>query len=127
MKLQGLQYYFLENFRCNFTYYESENFSDSSLLHIFESEKLGFLFSTKKSLLWVVKCEKLKLQKIAGNVLDQLEKLYMNGTSSTVFYPSSTNRKFKVIFASPNRYFRENSRWVPLITGSNPSFYSTYL
>ena len=30
------------------------------------------------------------------------------------FYPSSSNRKFYSIFASPNRYFIENSRWVPL-------------
>ena len=37
-KLQGLLYYFLENFSCNLTYYESENFSDSSLHHIFGSE-----------------------------------------------------------------------------------------
>ena len=49
-KLQGLQYYFPENFRCNLTYYEGENFSDSSLYHIFESEILGLLFSTKNSL-----------------------------------------------------------------------------
>ena len=39
-KLQGLQYYFPENFRCNLTYYESEKFSDSSL-HTFESKILG--------------------------------------------------------------------------------------
>ena len=38
-KLQGLQSYFPENFRCNLTYYESENFSDCSLHHIFESVK----------------------------------------------------------------------------------------
>ena len=32
-KLQGLLYYFLENFRCNLTYYESETFSDFSPSH----------------------------------------------------------------------------------------------
>ena len=31
------------------------------------------------------------------------------------FQPSSSTRKFQVVFASPNRYFTENSRWVPLI------------
>ena len=31
----GPQYYFPENFRCNFSFYESENFSDSSLHRIF--------------------------------------------------------------------------------------------
>ena len=32
-KLQGLEYYFPENFRCNLMYYKSETFSDSSLPH----------------------------------------------------------------------------------------------
>ena len=40
-------------------YYESENFSDFSLHHIFESENLGFLFSTKNNLTKGAKCEKL--------------------------------------------------------------------
>ena len=39
---QGLQYYFPVNFRCNLTYYESENFSDSSLYHSFEAESFRF-------------------------------------------------------------------------------------
>ena len=38
------------------TYYESENFSDSSLHHIFESENVWFPFCTKNSLTWAVKC-----------------------------------------------------------------------
>ena len=44
-KLQGLQYYFPENFRCNFKFYECENCSDSSLHRIFESENFRFPFS----------------------------------------------------------------------------------
>ena len=49
-KSQGPQYYFLESFRGNFMYYESENFSDFSLQHIFLNPKiLGFIFSTKNS------------------------------------------------------------------------------
>ena len=39
---------FSENFRRNSTYYKSENFSDFSLHHIFESESFRFPFSTKK-------------------------------------------------------------------------------
>ena len=46
----GLQCYFPDNFRCNWTFYESENFSYSSLHHIFESENFRFSFSTKSSL-----------------------------------------------------------------------------
>ena len=46
----GPQYYFPENFRCNFRFYESENFSDSSLHRIFESENFRFPFSTKNRL-----------------------------------------------------------------------------
>ena len=62
-KLQGIQYYFAENFRCNLTYYESENFSDSSLHHIFESENFRFSFCTKSSLTLAVKCKELNLKK----------------------------------------------------------------
>ena len=45
-----LQYYFPENFRYNLKFYESNNFSDSSLHRIFESEHFRFPFSTKNSL-----------------------------------------------------------------------------
>ena len=82
-KLQGLQYYFSENFRCNLTYSESENFSDSSLHHIFESENFRLPFFTKNSLTWGMKCE--KLSKIVGNLLDDLRKLYKNRTATGIF------------------------------------------
>ena len=59
----GPQYYFPENFRCNFRFYESENFSDSSLHRIFESENFRFPFSTKNRLTWGLKCEKLNFRK----------------------------------------------------------------
>ena len=59
----GPQYYFPENFRCNFRFYESENFSDSSLHRIFASENFRFPFSTKNRLSWGLKCEKLNFRK----------------------------------------------------------------
>ena len=62
-KLRGLQYYFPEKFRCNLTFNESENFSDSSLHHILESENFRFPFSKKNSVTWVVKYEKLNFRK----------------------------------------------------------------
>ena len=40
---------------------------------------LGFRFSHKNSLTWEVSV-KIKLQKIVGDLLDKLRKLYMNGT-----------------------------------------------
>ena len=43
-KLKGLQFYFPENFRSTLTYFESENFSDFSFFHIFESESFRFPF-----------------------------------------------------------------------------------
>ena len=57
--LQALQYYFPENVRCNLTFYESENFSDSSLHHILESEnfRFPFHFSKKNCVTWVIKYE----------------------------------------------------------------------
>ena len=35
--------------------------------------------------------------------------------SSGNLKPSLSNRKFRTIFASPDRYFSEHSRWVRLI------------
>ena len=46
-KLQGIQHYFPENFSCTLKFYESENFLDSSLHHIFGSENLRFPFSDR--------------------------------------------------------------------------------
>ena len=62
-KLQGLQYYFPENCRCNLKFYESENFSDSSVHRSFESRKF-FFFPNPGCEMW-----KIKLRKIIGNLL----------------------------------------------------------
>jgi len=48
---------------CNLTFYESEDFPDSSLHYILESEKYRFPFSKKNSVDWVVKNEKLNFKK----------------------------------------------------------------
>ena len=50
LKLQRLQYYFRENFKCSLARCEKENLFDSSLRHILNPRILGFLFSTKNSL-----------------------------------------------------------------------------
>ena len=57
---------------------------------------------------------KIKPQKTVRNLLDKLRKLYMNGTVIQKVLAFSSFRKFQAIFASPNRYFTGNSRWVPL-------------
>ena len=62
-KLQELQDYFSENFRCNLTFHESENISDSSLHLILESENFTFPFSKKNNMIWVVKYEKSNFRK----------------------------------------------------------------
>ena len=62
-ELETFRNCFPENFRCNFTYYESENFSVPSLLAFLNSKIEGFLFSTKKSLTLGMKCEKLNFRK----------------------------------------------------------------
>ena len=55
---------FPENFRCNLTWYEGENLSDSSFHHIFKSENFRFpFFYEKYHLTWGVKCEKLNFRK----------------------------------------------------------------
>ena len=47
-KFQGHEYYFPENFRCNFPNYESETFSDFTLHYIFKSENFRFPFLYEK-------------------------------------------------------------------------------
>ena len=77
-KLPGLRYYFPENFRCNLKFYESEIFSDSFFNRIFDSE--NFCFLCEKLLNLGSETWKIKLQRIVGNLLDKLWKLYMDGT-----------------------------------------------
>ena len=93
-KLQGLQYYFSEKFRCNLAHYEKEKFFDSSLHHIFESENLRFPFSYEKWSNLGCEVEKIKLHKIAGNLLDKLRKLTAIERSPRNFQASSSNRRF---------------------------------
>ena len=57
LNYKGWSIIFLKILDENWTYYESETFSDTKRHHIFESENLRFLFSTKNSLTWDVKCE----------------------------------------------------------------------
>ena len=45
-----------------FSFYERENFSDSYLNHIFESENFRFPSSTKDGITWGVKCQKLSFR-----------------------------------------------------------------
>ena len=80
-KLLGLQNQFPKKFRCNLSFYECKNFSNSYLNHIFESEdfRSPFFFYEKQhylgSEMW-----KTKLQKIVGNLPDKFRKFYINGT-----------------------------------------------
>ena len=64
-KLQGLrQFYFPENFRCDLAYYEGGIFFLIPLSITFFNPKIfGFLFCTKNSLTWGVKCETKKKKK----------------------------------------------------------------
>ena len=50
-----------------FNVLRSENSSDSSLHHIFESENFGHPFCEKNSLTWAVKCKELNCRKSEGN------------------------------------------------------------
>ena len=61
--------YFPENVRGNFKFYEGENFSDSSIHRIFESENFRFPFSVKKKLNPGSEMQKIKLQEMVGNLL----------------------------------------------------------
>ena len=52
---------------------------------------------------------------MVGNFLDKLS--YMERSPRNIL-PYSSNRKFEATFASPNRYFTENSLWVSLLNNS---------
>ena len=60
-------------------FYASENFLIPLYIACLSPKILSFLFTTKNSLTWGVKCEKSD-QKIVGDLLEKLRKLYMNGT-----------------------------------------------
>ena len=61
-KLQGLQCYFSQNFRCNLTIYESKFFLNPLSIS-FESENFRFPFSTKIIPTWGIEYEKLNFRK----------------------------------------------------------------
>ena len=63
---KGFSIVFPENFRCNLSFYERENFSDSRISITLLNPNI------------LVKCQKFTLQKIVGNLLDKFRKLYMN-------------------------------------------------
>ena len=62
------------------------------------------------------KMGKIKLQKIVGNLLIKLRKMYINGTvTHKIFsFPQAIedSRQFLLLL---NRYFTANSRFVPLL------------
>ena len=63
LDLQGLQYYFPENFRCNLTYFESEIILIPLSITFSNLKIFGFLFCKKNSLTWAVKWKKSNLRK----------------------------------------------------------------
>ena len=73
-KLQwGLEDHFSEKFVCNLTHYES-----ALCITFLNSKILGFLFYKKSRFIaWGEKLRKITLQKMVGNLLDRLRKLYM--------------------------------------------------
>ena len=76
---------------------------------------LGFPFSTKNSLTWGLKCE-IKLQKIVGNLLDVLRKLYINGTVIQKFLAFFKLQKMLGnVFFSEQIFYRKQSLGAPAI------------
>ena len=107
-KLQGLRYYFPENFRCNFKFYRNENFSDSSLHRIFESDNFRFPFSTKNRLTWGLKCEIKLIRKSYREFIRYATKIVRKWNGHLeIFNPPQAIENYR------NRYFTEHSRWVP--------------
>ena len=75
---KGFNIIFSKNLEAIYAINERKNFSDSSLNHIFESENFRFPFLYKRwpnlgSEMW-----KIKIQKVKGNLLEKLRKLYVH-------------------------------------------------
>ena len=111
-KLQRLQHNFPENFRYNLKLYESNNFPDSSLHRIFEYDSFSFPFSMKNSITWGVKCE-IRTSENRGKFLSSKIVHEWNGHLEIFSLPQAIEI-LQEICASPNIYFTEKSRWVPL-------------
>ena len=65
-------------FRRNLAHQDKDIFFIPLAITFLHLKILGFLFPTKSSLTWG-EMSKTKLQKIAGNLLDKLRKLHING------------------------------------------------
>ena len=121
--LQALQYYFPENVRCNLTFYESENFSDSSLHHILESEnfRFPFHFSKKNCVTWVIKYEKLNFRKSQRIYQISFENItWMERQSRNLNRPQAKdNSRQYICFSGRQRFYRK--RLVPLGRSKNLS------
>ena len=77
---KGLRIIFPKNLDAILSFTKVRIFLIPLSIAFLESEHFRFPFSTNKRLTWVLKCEKFIMQKIVGNLLDMLRKLYMNGT-----------------------------------------------
>ena len=95
----------------------------TTLCIVFSIPKFLVSFLYKKQLNQGSEMGKIKLQKIVGNLFDKLLQIEheQNGHPEIFSLPQSGCRKLQAIFASPNRYFTENSRWV-----SAPGFCSLF-
>ena len=114
-KLQGLQYYFPENSRCNLKLYESEDFPDSSLHCISESENVRFPFSKKNSLTWGVKLVKVEPAfKNRREFIREASIILHKWKGHLGLFSLTQAIKNSRQFSPPKRYFTENSGWVPL-------------
>ena len=109
-KFRGIQDYFPENFRCNLTYYEADKFSDFFFHHIFESDNFRIpLYLRKIALLgeWNVKNETSE---------NRREFISMIRWASKIVHGWNGHLE---AFCQVNRYFTENSRWMPRIVKNN--------
>ena len=76
---------------------------------------LGFPFCMKNSLTWGEKCEKLDFRKSQKINYIRFKNCTWMECSSRNSKQFSSNKKFYAIFASLNKYYTENNRWVPLL------------
>ena len=107
----GLLYYFPQNLRCNLTYYESENFSDSSLHHIFVPQnnfRFPFIYEKYPNLgseMWKIKFTWENRREFITEKCTWMEQSSRNFSCPQI---KENSRQTYLLFRTENR------RWVPL-------------
>ena len=109
------------------TFYESENFSYSSLNHIFEPKNFRFPLFTKISLTWRVNCERLNFRKSQGfyQLDNKLRKVQLNRMVIQKFLVVLEQQKILGSICFPQQIIHRKQWLGPVLLNPDPMFPSS--